>query len=86
MNIIINPDQTVKPLQISDVKITIKDFQDIIGKPFEILYLPLDESYIIYNDDKKGKTYNVLATNKVVDNYPDTKIQVYGKAIQTKML
>ena len=50
------------------------------------MYLPKENAYIVYNrvfSTKRINSYNKDATDILLNNYSDSKVKIYGKALLT---
>ena len=72
-----------------DKTFTIGELQEIVEGKCDIMFLPIENAYIVYNTEKsinqKG-FYNHFATEKLRANYNDTKVRIHGIALLTDNL
>lgn len=87
MNTIYHPDKSPQKYESKNGKsFTIAELKEIVEGTCEILYLPLESAYIIFNKEfceKKINGYNIKATDKIKENYDDSPTKIFGKAIIT---
>tara|TARA_R110001592_G_scaffold321960_7_gene600707 strand:- start:204 stop:479 length:276 start_codon:yes stop_codon:yes gene_type:complete len=88
MNIILEPKKPNKEyIGNIDKTFTIGELKELLGGYCEMLYLPKNNTYIVFRKlDKYAKAkeiYNAEATGFIRDNYDKSNTVVYGKALIT---
>ena len=65
-----------KLLPKQDGTYTLRELQDLVKGKIDLIYLPDEKAYMIYNEKSKEKiyTYNPHATTKIKENYPNILI------------
>ena len=89
MNLIYKNNGTSKYTRQQDKTLTIGELKEIVGGDIDIMYLPIENAYLVYNakhTELKQGFFNSTATEKLVTNYPDIKIRIYGTAFITDTL
>ena len=70
----------------TDKTFTIGELKKIVEGPCDIMFLPIQDAYIIYNSNKTSTQqgfYNHHATEILRENYKDTKVRIHGTALLT---
>ncbi len=87
MNIIYNPEKTQSKFKkVSEKSFTINELKEIVEGEVSVMYLPKENAYIVYNrvfSTKRINSYNKDATDILLNNYSDSKVKIYGKALLT---